>query len=119
MSNTIYILSLLDKLVLTFQATGCPNKNPTKPQMAWWKKQSDNKVFSDMFAYCIRVRDGKANQRQRLQCCGEGKGCTKISCKKQTAFATGNKSFVSLSYILLYIEMSVKDMNYILNISFY
>ena len=116
MSNTIYILSLLDKcsqgddcaFVLTFQATGCPNKNPTPSQIAWWKKQTDDEVFSDMFEYCTRVRDGKANQRQRLQCCGKGKGCTKISCKKQTALklqeTTGNNSFVSLIYILMYIK---------------
>ena len=111
-SNTIYILSFLVECsqgedcayVFTFQATGCPNKNPTQPQITWWKKQSDNKVFSDMFAYCTRVRDGKANKRQILQCCGEVNGCTQISCNKQTAWATGNNSFVSLSYILLHIN---------------
>ena len=111
MSNTIYILPLLDQCsqgedcayVLTFKATGCPNKSPTQRTMTWWNKQSDNKVFRDMFKYCKLVRDGKANRRQILQCCGEVNGCTQISCNKQTAWSTGNNSFVSLSYILLHI----------------
>ena len=110
MRNTIYILSLLDKcsegddcaLVLTFQATGCPNEKPSQPQMAWWKKQSDHEVFSDMFAYCNKIRDRKANQRQRLECCGEGNRCTQISCNKQTAWTTGNNAFFLKLHTLEY-----------------
>ena len=97
MSNTIYLLSFLGKYDLTFQATGCPNENPTPAQIAWWKKQNDYKVFSDMLQYCVLVRDGKASPRQILECCGEDGACKSISCKKQTAWVltTGIIAFVS------------------------
>ena len=111
MSNTIYVLPLLVKCsqgedcayVLTFQATGCPNKNPTQKQMAWWKKQSANKVFSDMLAYCERARDGKASSSQLQECCGEDNKCKPIFCYRQSTWVltTGIIVFSSLSYILL------------------
>ena len=104
MSNIIYILSFLGKCFqigdytydLAFQATGCRNRNQTQSQITWWKKQSDNKVFSDMFEYCVLVRDGKASPSQKQQCCGEAKECKTISCNKQTTSATDINSFVSL-----------------------
>ena len=88
--------------VFTFQATGCPNKTPTPKQMAWWRKQSANKVFSDMLKYCVKVRAGTAKPRQIRQCCGEGVECMPSSCKRQSTWvlSTGINALVCLYYIL-------------------
>ena len=94
MSYGICVLSFPDvcsqnvdcKYGLTFEATGCPNRNPAA---TWWKTQSDNGVFSDMFSYCTLVRDGRASANQKLKCCGEGNECKPSSCNKQSTWTTG------------------------------
>ena len=74
------------KYGFTFQATGCPNRNPIA---TWWKTQSDNTVFNDMFTYCTLVRDEKASAHQKSKCCGEGNECKLTSCNKQSTWTTG------------------------------
>ena len=74
------------KYGFTFQATGCPNRNPIA---TWWKTQSDNTVFNDMFTYCTLVRDEKASAHQKSKCCGEGNECKPTSCNKQSTWTTG------------------------------
>ena len=96
--------------VFTFQATGCPNKNPTSPkQMAWWRRQSDNKVFTDMLAYCVKVRDGTARSRQIRECCGEGVECMPSSCKRQSTWVleAGINARVCLCYILFRLRITI------------
>ena len=76
---------------MTFQATGCPEKNP--PNIAWWKTQSDIVVFDDMFSYCERVRKGTADERQKIKCCGHS-DCTVTSCAKQDIWKTGTRKHI-------------------------
>lgn len=54
------------RYVLAFQATGCPNQ---RPDTNWWKTQSDETVFQDMYAYCSLVASGEADPVQRERCC--------------------------------------------------
>ena len=68
-----------------FQATGCPNN---EPDTAWWKTQSMENVLKDMFAYCEPTRDGKANERQKNQCCGND-NCKVTNCVEQTNWIKG------------------------------
>jgi len=75
-----------NKYDLTFQATGCPNKNPSKAQVTWWKMQPDNKVFRDMYQYCILMRDRRASPKQIQRCCGRRKKCRVISCNMQSTW---------------------------------
>ena len=76
-----------NKYVLTFQATGCPNKYPL---MDWWKTQTDTSVFTDMLALCTLTRSGVASVRQKQQCCGS-KDCKPTACTKQRQWAVGIK----------------------------
>ena len=68
-----------------FQATGCPNN---EPDITWWKTQSMEEVFKDMFSYCELTREGKANERQKNKCCGNI-NCKVTSCVKQLNKITG------------------------------
>ena len=85
--------------VLTFQATGCPNETP---YLGWWRKQTNSVVFNDMFTYCENVKNDKATDDQKTQCCGD-KECKPTSCSKQDKWKTGIKE---LKYI--YHEVTIK-----------
>ena len=76
-----------DKMIKTFNATGCPNPNVSA---GWWATQSKATVLNDMNAYCILTNKGTANSRQKSMCCGKdnvncGKG--KLNCKRQPDWA--------------------------------
>ena len=81
-----HLVSKKDPYIDAFQATGCPNKNP---YTGWWKAQSDNRVLDDMESYCELTRVGKADDRQRKQCCG-AKNCIISKCIRQSAIGNGN-----------------------------
>ena len=83
--------------VLTFEATGCPNKIPN---LDWWKAQADNTVFADMFNYCNLVKDGQATVVQKRQCCGEGNECKPSSCIRQHHWTTGIETIIAIITIL-------------------
>ena len=71
-----------------FQATGCPNN---EPDISWWKTQSMEEVFKDMFTCCELTREGKANQRQKNKCCGN------INCKITTCVKQSN-GIIGINY---------------------
>ena len=57
-----------DKMIKTFNATGCPNPNVNT---GWWATQSKATVLNDMNAYCTLTNKGTANSRQKSMCCGK------------------------------------------------
>ena len=78
---------------LAFQATGCPNPDPMNtigfncPQ--WDRTYGiDDRILSDMLAYCVLTRDNTADERQRKHCCGSN-DCTIEKCINQKKFADG------------------------------
>ena len=95
--NNVCFVSITDqptKYALTFQATGCTNTNPDSD---WWKTQTDNTVFVDMFTYCTLVRDGKQTVQQKRQCCGEGNDCKPSNCVRQNLWTTGIENLITLT----------------------
>ena len=95
--NNVCVVSTTDtdsKYALTFQETGCPNMNPVSD---WWKTQTDNIVFGDMFSYCTLVKDGKPLARQKRKCCGEGNDCKPSNCVRQSLWTTGIENLITLT----------------------
>ena len=85
-----------NKYALAFQATGCPNEYPN---IDYWKTQTDNAVFSDMFLYCTSVRDEVANIKQKLKCCGST-DCKPGICTEQLQWTAGIKYLCIHLYII-------------------
>ena len=107
--NNKCVVSISDKdskYALTFQATGCPNRT----MLHWWKTQTDNRVFGDMFAYCTLVRDGKQTVQQKRQCCGEGNDCKPSKCLRQSLWTTGIENIITLTlrYVIRIIQSKQK-----------
>eukprot|EP00121_Abeoforma_whisleri_P005885 Awhi_evm2s5337 len=61
--------------VNAFLATGCPNTESPD-----WLHQPDQALY-EMMVYCVKTKDGTADQRQRDRCCGTGVDCTPEFCK--------------------------------------
>ena len=79
-----------DKYGLTFQATGCINKEPPKEFVDWWKGQQDQTVFEDMMIYCSQTRSGSASAVRKEVCCGKSNpNCIPDSCALQSQFSEG------------------------------
>ena len=79
-----------------FQATGCPNDwadmTSITSRVNYWMSVSDDRAFSDMYAYCDKTRNGKFYGKSGgITCCGGDGKCKPPSCSKQIAFGAGKK----------------------------
>jgi len=83
----VSIVKNMGKYMKAFRATGCPKMGPIK-EMTWWLTQDDQTVWANMNHLCEMNRDGTANERQVMECCGTPSGCNPI-CKRQQAWEEG------------------------------
>jgi len=72
----------------TFQRTGCPVARGYGTESRWWRRQSDARVWTDMWKFCALVQRGRARKHQVDFCCGNGQTCKPAKCIKQKAWST-------------------------------